>query len=369
MVDADIKGGHLMDIQAIVQALTLRIDELCTELLPGGRRAGPEWEIGSLQGEPGRSLKVHLTGARAGVWRDFSAGIGGDALDLVARVLCNGDKAAALRWSRRWLGIDAMPPEELARQRAQLKARAEAAAKQQEQNNEDVRERAFRLWMAGSPISGSPAETYLAGRGIPLGLLANPPGSLRFVPSLWNGESKSNWPGMVACINRPGEKKMVAVHRTWLQVRGDGSVVKAPLDEAKKSWGSFKGGFIPLSRGASNKTIADAPQGDIAAISEGIEDGLTVALAKPEYRVLCAVSLGNMLAIDLPPTIVEVVLAAQNDPAGSPAAQLLERVIERFRSQGRRVRVARAPSGTKDFNDMIRRDQQAAEQLAQGATA
>src|SRR5690606_27386100 len=55
-------------------------------LLPNGKREGQEWRAGSLDGEAGKSLGVHLTGAKAGVFCDFATGEGGDLLDLWAQV-------------------------------------------------------------------------------------------------------------------------------------------------------------------------------------------------------------------------------------------------------------------------------------------
>jgi twinkle protein len=49
--------------------------------LPRRLKHGTEWRAGSLAGEPGQSLAVHLTGAKAGVWADFNGGDGGDLLD------------------------------------------------------------------------------------------------------------------------------------------------------------------------------------------------------------------------------------------------------------------------------------------------
>jgi hypothetical protein len=102
-----MSAGWPMDIEAIAAMLADRAEELCTELLPAGIREGAEWRIGSVAGEPGRSMAVHLRGAKAGVWYDWAAGIGGDALDLAAQVLFGGDTCQGVRWARAWLGIDA----------------------------------------------------------------------------------------------------------------------------------------------------------------------------------------------------------------------------------------------------------------------
>jgi twinkle protein len=56
--------------------LAQRVEAVCQELLPKGRRQGAEWEVGSSAGEEGKSLKVHLRGEKAGVWSDFATGQG-----------------------------------------------------------------------------------------------------------------------------------------------------------------------------------------------------------------------------------------------------------------------------------------------------
>ena len=71
-----------MNISEISRMLADRADEICRKLLPAGKREGKEWVIGSLGGEPGKSLKVHLVGSKAGVWADFSTGEAGDLVDL-----------------------------------------------------------------------------------------------------------------------------------------------------------------------------------------------------------------------------------------------------------------------------------------------
>ena len=51
--------------------LAHRAEELCHELLPNGRCKGDEWRVGSVGGELGKRLGVHLAGPKAGVWCDF----------------------------------------------------------------------------------------------------------------------------------------------------------------------------------------------------------------------------------------------------------------------------------------------------------
>ena len=88
----------------IAVALTERIVSLCQHLLPNGKRRGKEWCVGSINGETGDSLRVHLNGEKAGVWCDFAnESDRGDALDLVEAIK-NLSTIDAMDWARSWLG-------------------------------------------------------------------------------------------------------------------------------------------------------------------------------------------------------------------------------------------------------------------------
>jgi hypothetical protein len=55
------------DAEDIAARLARQIESLVRELLPAGKRKGHEWRAGSVAGEAGHSLAVHLTGPKAGV--------------------------------------------------------------------------------------------------------------------------------------------------------------------------------------------------------------------------------------------------------------------------------------------------------------
>lgn len=92
-------------IPEIASMLAERVESVVKLLLPNGVRDGHEWCVGSLAGETGQSLKVHLTGDKAGVWKDFANGeTGGDLVDLW-HIVRDIDKSEALREIRRYLGL------------------------------------------------------------------------------------------------------------------------------------------------------------------------------------------------------------------------------------------------------------------------
>jgi hypothetical protein len=93
-----------MELHELADALAVRVEELCTQLLPSGRRIGTQWVIGNVFGDAGDSMFVELQGPKQGLWYDHGAGEGGDLLALVAQnqTLPIGRAAA---WARQFLGI------------------------------------------------------------------------------------------------------------------------------------------------------------------------------------------------------------------------------------------------------------------------
>lgn len=338
----------MADAGDIARMLAARVTGLVHELLPRGRREGHEWRVGSIAGEAGKSLSVHLFGPRAGVWCDFASGDAGDALDLVAACLYGGDKRSAIIWARRWLGIgeDASPAARRPVDRAPRQPDPETVAEEIAR-----RDAALKIWLAGAAqLAGTPAAAYLLARGIDLAELGRQPGALRFHPNLWASEAQRHYPALVAAVIN-GEGAHVATHRTWLDRRGE-RWVKAPLSNPKKSLGMVRGGAIPIWRGASGKPLRAAQLGETVAIAEGIETALSVALACPELRVLAAVSLSNMGSLALPAAIGTVLLCADNDHDNPAAVRALQRAVDHFAAEGRLVRVAHSPVGS-DFNDLL----------------
>lgn len=99
----------MSDIVEIKRMLADRAQAVAEMLLPGGRRDGQEWRAGSIDGEKGQSLGVHLHGAKAGIWQDFATGEGGDLLDL----WCATRKvslAQAIDDARQYLGVTRPEP-------------------------------------------------------------------------------------------------------------------------------------------------------------------------------------------------------------------------------------------------------------------
>ena len=362
----------LIDVGEIAALLSQRAEALARHLIPGGHREGAEWvDAHKAQGGEGSSLTVRLRGAKAGIWAHYAAGPGvsGDALDLVAYLQCGGDKGRAVNWARAWLGLDQADPATLAtarRRAGEARAAAERGARDEAARKSRA---AFALWLSGAPrLAGTPAEAYLKGRGIDLAVLGRQPRALRYHGGVLEPETGLRLPCLLAKIDGP-DGMCLTVHRTWLAQTGEGRWVKAdavhPIKKSKKVYGPYKGGGIRLWNGEriDAKTgevkrghpLARAPAGSTAVLVEGIEDGLSVAVACPEYRILAAVSLANLgnLAQGLPRAIDRIILCADNDAPGGPAAASLDRAARACLAGGRRVSIVRPPAGIKDVNELL----------------
>jgi len=93
------------NFKKISAMLSQRAEEVTSYLLPKGKREGNEWRVGSIGGEEGKSLGVHLVGEKSGVWSDFATGDSGDLLDLW-RLTRKISLKEALADAQKYLGID-----------------------------------------------------------------------------------------------------------------------------------------------------------------------------------------------------------------------------------------------------------------------
>jgi hypothetical protein len=191
-------------------------------------------------------------------------------------------------------------------------------------------ERAFRLWREAVPISGTPAETYLRGRGITCDL----PDTLRFHRACWHPSAK-HLPAMVAMVDGSPD---LGLHRTYLRANGGG---KADVEPAKAMLGTTAGGAVHLCEGSGRLVVA-----------EGIETALSLAsgLLRGPATVWAALSTSGMRALHLPDEPGRLTIAPDGDPAGREAARVL---AERAKAAGWRVGLLPAPDG-KDWNDVQR---------------
>jgi hypothetical protein len=280
---------------------------------------------------------------------------GGDVICLVEQILFNGDRGKAIAWLKSRLGLDGLDPERIAKVKAEAVARSVEAERTADVDREARRRQAHAMFLAGKPIADTPVEHYLRGRGIDLRALGRAPGALAFHRELYCKEAGRRLPAMVAAINDLAGRH-IATHRTWLAPDGRGGWVKAQLEEPKKVLGSFKGGCIRLWKGADRRGLAEIHAGADVYASEGIEDGLSVALAKPELHVVAGVTLGNLGELELPEQLGRLILIGQRD-TNPKTLEALERAIGLQQERGREVWLTPPPAGGfKDVNEALMKE-------------
>lgn len=95
----------MIDIVEVKRRLVDAVEAVARDLLPGGTKEGGYFVAGSVGGEAGRSLKVYLSGPKAGRWCDYATGEdSGDLLDLWCKAR-GVSLPEALRQAKGWLGI------------------------------------------------------------------------------------------------------------------------------------------------------------------------------------------------------------------------------------------------------------------------
>jgi 5S rRNA maturation endonuclease (ribonuclease M5) len=91
------------DFVRCAELLRQRALEVCQHLIPGGKIEGHEYTAGDIDGTPGNSLSVNLS---TGIWADFAGSdeLKGDLLNLWARVH-RTKPVDAMKQAQAWLGI------------------------------------------------------------------------------------------------------------------------------------------------------------------------------------------------------------------------------------------------------------------------
>ena len=191
------------DLDAIVARLRATAEIWVPRLFPNGRRVGDEWRLANIKGAAPRkkgSCVIALKGEHAGDWHDFDGGQGGGPLSTLEEA--TGLKGRDLfAHAAELIGWSPGAPN-------RQEPPAPTAAKQE---RDTAREIAFILKHAG-PLAGTPAETYLASRG-----LVVPEGTdLLAHADLTHWETKSGYPALIGVVRDQGGET-IAIHRTYLQ--------------------------------------------------------------------------------------------------------------------------------------------------------
>lgn len=319
----------MRDASDLARRLARNAEGVCRHYLPQGRRQGRYWLVGDVEGSPGRSLFVRLTGpdtgkGAAGKWADAATGEHGDLIDLIAANQRTASLADTLDEARRFLSLPPPEPKTFEPLPPVPTGSPEAAR---------------RLWVMSHPIHGTLAETYLRQRGI---TDLRDCGALRFHPNCWYRPDADDLPGipgafpaLIAAVRNEG-RTLTGVHRTWLDPDGNG---KAPVATPRRAMGNLLGNGVRFG-----------PASAVMIAGEGIETILSLRQIMPTMPMIAGLSAGHLSALQLAPPLRRLYIARDNDPAGHNAADTLaERAIKA------RIEPLMLTASLGDFNDDLQR--------------
>ena len=208
--------------------------------------------------------------------------------------------------------------------------RIEHEAKRQAEAAEKTRA-AHNIFSRASSAKDSLVQIYLHARGI----IIEPPLSLRYAPGLKHNPTGLYLPAMIAAV-QDAVGHITGIQRTFLTTDGRR---KAPVSQNKMMLGRCAGGAVRLA------LVKDA-----LCVGEGVETMLSVQqeTGRPCWAAL---STSGLKALILPSNITQVTICADADDPGEQAAQF---AAERWKGEGRKVKIARPTDGHKDFNDVLR---------------
>ncbi len=305
----------------LAQRLAEHAEAVCRRYLPNGSRSGNYWSVGDVYGTQGASLYVRLTGPTSGRramgrWADAATGEHGDLIDLIRINQGHDDWRETLEEARAFLS---MP----------LPVEPQAPVSQ---SARDTGEAARALFRAGRAMPGTPAATYLGGRGLShaIGLPA-----LRYHPLCNHRLEKRptrQLPAMLAAVSDLSGR-ITGLSRTWLAPDGR---AKADLAEPRRTLGALHGNGVRFPG-----TVPD-----ILVAGEGLETVLSVHRMMPAIPHVAALSAAHLAALILPDGLRRLYVARDADAAGERAFAKLQ-----ARAEKTGILVFELVPAFDDFND------------------
>lgn len=195
-------------------------------------------------------------------------------------------------------------------------------------------ERAVAIWRQARPIADTPAEAYLASRG-----LSYQGEALRWHPSCPFGKGQRHG-CLIAMVRNIVTNEPQAVHRTAIDANG------RKID--RKAYGPIGGGAVKLTD--------DADVTMVVAIGEGIETALSIRAlpdldAMPVWSVLSANGISTFPVLS---GVESIWIAADNDASGT-GQNAARAAGERLHAAGIETIIIVPTQAGADLNDRVAR--------------
>jgi hypothetical protein len=236
---------------------------------------------------------------------------------------------------RHFLGLDQFRPGE--RQPDEIRRPRFERPDEPTDDTKRNKERALAIWSEAIPIRGTPAETYLASRG-----LSYDGAALRWHPRCPFGRGMRVG-CMVALVRNIVTDEPQAIHRT--AIGRDGKKLSHLGSNGRLTLAPIRGGAVKLS-----------PDEDVTTalgIGEGIESVLSLPIVAdaPRLPVWSLLSAGPLGEFPVLPGIEALWIAVDHDDAGIRACRT---TTARWMAADRPVTHAASETPGDDLNDLLR---------------
>lgn len=353
-------------------------------LIPNGyndRRDHPSarFDVDAPQGR-GSSVWMIIRGRAPLTWKHVRTGQGGGVLDAIVYFGKARSKPEAVDWLLRWFGETGRPAarrDPAGEQKVGVPGSQARGHKKAAAPSDPAKVAAFAhgLWLSGSPLPGTPGEAYLRARGADIRRLPRCPGALRFHPHVRvERGSEQHFPAILAKVDG-ADGATITAHRIFLQQRPDGSWGKAPIAKPKRWVSSPAGGMVRLWRGEKFDTTTgeislgrrwqdlflrpDWAAEETLVVTEGLENGLALAIADQSRRVAAGLSLTFLDKLVLPPGLGRLILFGDDDEKEGTREQLWRAAdaLYRRRDEGgcRNIEVVQPDPGMGDALEILAR--------------
>ena len=225
-----------------------------------------------------------------GVWHCFGCGRGGDAVSLLLEAGADGFLDACGRLAEAG-GVGCARPARTTATDADAHRSRVALAR--------------REWRSARPLAGTPAERYLAARG----LAGNAPGSLRYgtTPANWDertGAAGPRRPALIAAA-QDVDGRITGIQRVFVDPDRRGF----PFRPLRLSLGRIRGSALRLG-----------PAREEIMLTGSLEDGLALMRMFVGATVWASLGEANLAGVVLPPVVRSVILFGDADDPGRAAA-------------------------------------------------
>jgi len=288
--------------------------------------------------------KGHISlNLKTGAWIDYKdSSLSGGPLHLLTKLKGMSFKEA-LDYGALWTGLSSKELKKL-NQNSQLPVLLEKYKEKEKQDHKEKIEKANALWNKGQPITGTIAERYLREhRKIKIPL----PPDFRFLPDFKDKTSGKFFPCLMVAA-RSAEGEITAVQITYLDPE---TAEKAKIEVPKKSFGMIKGSAVIIQE-ADLKDKELEPT--VLFVAEGVETALSLKEAGLRGTIKASLGLSNIRRLVPENPITHIVLCADHDTPGSPAAKSFEKSVSELPGRGFTVTVIKPEKLKEDFNDVLK---------------